>query len=54
MTGSLAGIDLAIVLVYLVGIVGFGMWQGRRVKTAADFFLAARRCPFGPSACRSW
>jgi len=37
------GIDLAIVVVYLIGIVFLGIWSARREKrTTGDYFLAGR------------
>ena len=35
-------ITLALLLVYTVGITAFGVWMGRRVRGAADFFVAGR------------
>ncbi|HYE86860.1 MAG TPA: sodium:solute symporter family protein [Vicinamibacterales bacterium] len=32
-------------LIYTVGITAFGVWIGRRVKGAADFFVAGRKLP---------
>ncbi len=48
MSGStgLAGIDTAIVLVYLAGVLVLGTWLGRYVKSAGDFFVAGRALPF--------
>lgn len=43
---SLAGIDYAIMGLYLVGIVLIGTYFGRYVKTGKDFFLAGRALPF--------
>lgn len=36
------GLDWAVLLVYLVGIVAFGMWAGRGNLRMDDFFLAGR------------
>ncbi len=44
--GALEAVDVAILLAYLVAVVALGMWQGRKVKTAADFFLAGKTLPF--------
>ena len=45
--GTLTGLDLAIIAVYLLGIVALGCWAGLRKKTSAggvaqDYFLAGR------------
>ena len=39
---ELAGLDLAIIGVYLVGIVAIGFWVGRGTKDSEDYFLAGR------------
>src|SRR5882724_5389222 len=36
-------LDLIIIFGYLIGIVLFGTWFGRRQKTTADYFLGGRR-----------
>jgi SSS family solute:Na+ symporter len=43
---GLAGIDYAIVLVYLAGVLLLGTWFARWVKSPADLFLAGRGLPF--------
>ena len=45
-TSALAGIDYAIIGLYLVGILLIGTYFGRYVKTGRDFFLAGRALPF--------
>ena len=35
-------VHLALIVVYSVAIVGLGLWVGRRVRGAADFFVAGR------------
>ena len=45
-TQGLAGIDYAIVIVYLGGILAVGTYFGRYVKTAGDFFIAGKTLPF--------
>lgn len=42
----MAGIDIAIVLIYLVGVLALGLFFGRYVHTGGDFFLAGRALPF--------
>src|SRR5215213_7173956 len=39
-------IDLIIIFGYLVGIVLFGAWFGRKQKTTADYFLGDRSIPW--------
>ena len=39
-------LDLIIIFGYLVGIVLFGTWFGRRQKTTADYFLGDRSVPW--------
>ena len=43
---GLAGIDTAIVLFYLAGVLVIGTWFGRYVKNAGDFFIAGKTLPF--------
>lgn len=35
-------IDLAVIVLYLLGITGLGIWVGRRVKGDSDFFMPRR------------
>ena len=39
-------IDIIIVIAYLVGLLLFGLWFSRFVKTDRDYFLAGRSLPF--------
>lgn len=39
---ELAPLDLAIIGVYVVGIIAIGFWAGRGTKSSGDFFLAGR------------
>jgi Na+/proline symporter len=39
-------LDLIIIFGYLVGIVLFGAWFGRKQKTTADYFLGDRAVPW--------
>ena len=39
-------IDLAILAAYLLGMVAFGLWMGRRQKDAADFMVGGRSMPW--------
>lgn len=43
---ALSGIDLAVVAVYLVAVVAFGLWVGRGERDATDYFLAGRALPW--------
>src|SRR5215211_1817925 len=42
---QLTWIDWAIMLVYLVFVLGIGFWLRRSVKTSTDFFLSGRSIP---------
>ena len=39
-------LDLFIIFGYLIGIVLFGTWFGRKQKTTADYFLGDRSVPW--------
>ena len=43
---SLAGIDVTIVIMYMVGVFVLGTFFGKYVKSAGDFFVASRALPF--------
>lgn len=40
-------IDAAIVIVYLLAVLAFGLWVGRGQRTSADYFLGGRSLPWG-------
>ncbi|MCB9872441.1 MAG: sodium/solute symporter [Planctomycetes bacterium] len=42
----LSGLDLGILIAYLLGMVGFGLWVGRRRQSAAEFMLGGRDFPW--------
>lgn len=42
----LTGLDLAVIVVYLVGVVAFGLWAGGRQRDGADYFLGGRDLPW--------
>jgi len=44
--GRLATVDVAIIVVYLVGITILGSWIGRFIKNDQDFFLGGRNLPW--------
>jgi Na+/proline symporter len=43
---GLAGIDVAIILMYMAGVFVLGTFFGKYVKSAGDFFQASRALPF--------
>ncbi|NIM62105.1 MAG: hypothetical protein GTN89_15475, partial [Acidobacteria bacterium] len=43
---TIGGIDLFIVIAYLVGIPIFGIYFKKYVKTEEDYFLAGRMLPW--------
>ena len=45
-TATLVGIDKAIILLYMVGVLALGSFFGRYVKSAGDFFVAGKTLPF--------
>lgn len=40
-------LDAAIVVVYLLAVLAFGLWIGRGQRTSADYFLGSRSLPWG-------
>ncbi|MCA9426800.1 MAG: hypothetical protein KC994_17095 [Candidatus Omnitrophica bacterium] len=44
--GALAGIDVTIVIMYMIGVFVLGTFFGKYVKDAGDFFVASRALPF--------
>lgn len=43
---ALSNIDLAVVALYLVVVIAFGLWAGRGERDATDYFLAGRALPW--------
>lgn len=43
---NISGIDAAIVVFYLLGVMAFGLWVGRGQRTTEDYFLGARSLPW--------
>ena len=41
---GLAGIDIAVIVVYFVVVIAIGIWASRRIKNQEDYFLAGRKC----------
>ncbi len=44
---GITGLDLAVLLVYLIGINVWGAWLGRGQTGATDYFLGNRDLPWG-------
>ncbi|HIL56559.1 MAG TPA: sodium transporter, partial [Rhodothermales bacterium] len=44
---ALSTLDLAVILVYVVGIVLLGVWVGRKQDSTDDYFLAGRSLGWG-------
>lgn len=42
---SVSTLDWSIVVVFCLGVVGFGLWVGRKKTAGKDFFLAGRNIP---------
>ncbi|WP_298867643.1 sodium/solute symporter [uncultured Gimesia sp.] len=43
---TLASLDYAIILAYLIGTLALGLYIGSKIKTGSDYFLAGRRLPW--------
>ena len=43
---SVGAVDLTILVVYLVGVVLFGLWIGRGSRTAAEYMVGGRHLPW--------
>ena len=39
-------LDVTLIIVYLLGMIGFGWYFSRRVKTSEDYFLGGRSLPW--------
>jgi Na+/proline symporter len=46
MTRTFTGLDLAVLLAYLVGTTALGVWLGRGQKDARDYFVAGKAIPW--------
>lgn len=44
--GNIASIDMVIVFAYLIGMMIFGWWVGRFIKSDSDYFLAGKKLPW--------
>lgn len=43
---ALEPLDMALVLLYLLGVTGLGLWLSRGVRSSRDFFLAGKTLPW--------
>lgn len=43
---AIRGIDAAVILAYLLGVVAFGVWVGRGQRNVADYLLGGRSLPW--------
>ena len=43
---NFGGVDLAVLILYMVGITGWGAWLGRRNRGGTDYFLGSRNLPW--------
>ena len=43
---TITGLDIAVIVVYLIGTTLLGIWVGRRQKDAKDYFVADRSIPW--------
>jgi solute:Na+ symporter, SSS family len=43
---QLSTLDIVLVVVYLAGITGVGLWASRGIRTSKDFFLAGKSLPW--------
>ena len=46
MNRSLTGLDIVVIVTYLLGTTALGIWVGRRQKDAKDYFVAGRTIPW--------
>jgi len=46
MTRTINGLDVAVVIAYLLGVTLLGIWVGRRQKDSKDYFVAGREIPW--------
>ena len=46
MSSAFTTLDLAVLLVYLLGTTAFGVWLGRDQKDARDYFVASQAIPW--------
>lgn len=44
---NIHAVDAAIVIIYLLAVLAFGLWVGRGQRTSADYFLGGRNMPWG-------
>ncbi len=46
MNVALSWLDISIMLGYVIGVVGLGMWLSRGIKSSKDYFLAGKSLPW--------
>lgn len=39
----LAPIDIAVIAIYLLAVLGLGLWQARRIRTSGDYYAGGRK-----------
>jgi len=44
---NIHAVDAAIVIVYMLAVLAFGLWIGRGQRTSSDYFLGGRSMPWG-------
>lgn len=47
----LSAADWGVILAYLGGVIGFGLWAGRRAQDTRDYFLGGRNLPWWAVGC---
>ena len=43
---TLSAVDWGVILLYLVGVIGLGLWLGRGQRNTRDYFLGGRDLPW--------
>jgi len=46
MDGEFTALDWAVLVVYFLGITGFGIWIARKIRTSGGYFLGDRKLPW--------
>ena len=45
-TPSLSAVDWGVIILYLIGLIGLGLWLGRGQRNTRDYFLGGRNLPW--------
>jgi len=45
-TPSLSAVDWGVIILYLIGVIGLGLWLGRGQRNTRDYFLGGRNLPW--------